>query len=395
MPVLSPECYGQLKVSIEEHGIQEPVVVDETNRILDGFMRAQIAEELGKPCPSRVVPGLTEKQKLRYVYHANLHRRHFDHETVATFLWGLHAQGKSLRLIHQITGIAKSTVADALARVRDSDTLPDPATVTGLDGKVYPALRVIADRQGQHFPRVPKAEWPQIPLTPWFEDDWVRLYRADSREFMGLLGTTVAVSDPPYNVEYPYRRYRDDLSPQAYADLLRTTLRAPSIVVHYPERIPELARALGVDPVRVAAWVFNTNLARQFRAISWFGLTPEFDRWRQPYKNPRDARIKAAVAAGREDARGYDWWEIPGVQAGSHERTDHPAQLPVEVARRALTVTPGLSLVADPFCGSGAVLLAARELGIRAVGFEIDAAYCEMARAVLSKTSAAGPGAAA
>jgi site-specific DNA-methyltransferase (adenine-specific) len=41
--------------------------------------------------------------------------------------------------------------------------------------------------------------------------------------------------------------------------------------------------------------------------------------------------------------------------------------MPVEVVRRILTVTPA-DLIVDPFLGSGTTLVAAKELGRRALG---------------------------
>jgi DNA modification methylase len=65
----------------------------------------------------------------------------------------------------------------------------------------------------------------------------------------------------------------------------------------------------------------------------------------------------------------------------------HPAPMPVEVARRCvrLSTWPG-EVVFDPFAGSGTTLLAARQLGRRAIGVERSERYCELAVRRLAQT---------
>jgi site-specific DNA-methyltransferase (adenine-specific) len=64
------------------------------------------------------------------------------------------------------------------------------------------------------------------------------------------------------------------------------------------------------------------------------------------------------------------------------DRDFHPAPYPVEFAEFFLRLA-GLKpddLVLDPFMGTGATLLAAQRLGLRAIGIDIDPAYCAAAR---------------
>jgi len=66
---------------------------------------------------------------------------------------------------------------------------------------------------------------------------------------------------------------------------------------------------------------------------------------------------------------------------------DHIAEKPIEVMRWVMQVVPEGSVVLDPFMGSGTTLLAARDLGRKAVGVELSERYCEIAATRLSQTS--------
>jgi site-specific DNA-methyltransferase (adenine-specific) len=63
-----------------------------------------------------------------------------------------------------------------------------------------------------------------------------------------------------------------------------------------------------------------------------------------------------------------------------HGSAEHPTQKPLGILRPliAYSCPPG-GVVFDPFTGSGSVLVAAKELGRRAVGVEINERYCEIA----------------
>jgi len=58
----------------------------------------------------------------------------------------------------------------------------------------------------------------------------------------------------------------------------------------------------------------------------------------------------------------------------------HPAQKPIELMKYLLRkLLPLPSTVCDPFMGSGSTLRAAKDLGLYAIGIELEEKYCEIA----------------
>ncbi len=63
-----------------------------------------------------------------------------------------------------------------------------------------------------------------------------------------------------------------------------------------------------------------------------------------------------------------------------HDYLCHPTQKPVELITWILTLkwTP-IGTILDPFMGSGTTLRAAKDLGRKAIGIEIEENYCAIA----------------
>lgn len=80
MPPLSMEEYNSLHDSIEQSGIQVPIVVDETGTVIDGHHRKKIAAELGVECPRSTKAGLDATAKRTLALSLNLDRRHLNRE---------------------------------------------------------------------------------------------------------------------------------------------------------------------------------------------------------------------------------------------------------------------------------------------------------------------------
>lgn len=86
-------------------------------------------------------------------------------------------------------------------------------------------------------------------------------------------------------------------------------------------------------------------------------------------------------------------WFIPYKTVQSKtEKFDHPAGYPVDLPKRCMLLHGRTDAkVLDPFLGAGTTLVAAEQLGMSGIGFEIDPSYAETAMARLKAETKAGP----
>ena len=89
----------------------------------------------------------------------------------------------------------------------------------------------------------------------------------------------------------------------------------------------------------------------------------------------------ASAVVGPNDRRLRTVWDIPTepLKRANGDEDDHPAMMPVTLARRCVSITssPG-SVVLDPYAGSGTTLLAAEGLGRRWVGIELNPSFADL-----------------
>ena len=190
----------------------------------------------------------------------------------------------------------------------------------------------------------------------------------------------VLVTDPPFNINYHYRSYADNLLDDEYfSSLSQMFSEYPSVVIHYPEQLHRLSMEMGISPTKVVAWVYNANTAKQHRDIAFYGVKPDFELVRRPYKDYKDKRV-AKLALRTGGARSYDWISYPQVKNKSPEKTIHPCQMPLAVMEDVIGWLGNIEdmTVIDPFAGSGTTVVACERLGIPWIAIEIDDVYCNL-----------------
>ncbi len=209
---------------------------------------------------------------------------------------------------------------------------------------------------------------------PYYEDDEVTLFLGDCREFDAWLAADVLVTDPPYGRNWkqgrkPRHRGADD-SHVGIAGDKDTTTRDEALALWGDRHAivfgdPMLAPPRGTKQVCVYRKPVDAGnkgtfggFRRDIEAIYLLGP------WR-------------AGLNGRTSVLGT----TAALQGGSHGitgRTGHPHTKPIDLMIQLLEACPP-GVIADPFAGSGSTLVAAKQMGRRAIGVEINERDCEMA----------------
>ena len=213
-------------------------------------------------------------------------------------------------------------------------------------------------------------------MTPYYADDLVTLYHGDCRELLPLVEQPdTCIVDPVW----PNSVFPGVADPQAlFADAaaLLTTAR---LVVHlgvqsdprFLAAVPARYRFLRVAWLRYAKPAYRGRILIGSDVAYAFGEPPTSRPGRRVLSGETIARNTRTMAQasqrGNLQSNLVDYGKLP-----------HPAPRRVEHVAWLVNIFSDVGVI-DPFAGTGTTLVAAKSLGRRAIGIEIDERYCEIA----------------
>ena len=214
-------------------------------------------------------------------------------------------------------------------------------------------------------------------LTPYYEHAGITIYHGDCREILPQLPKVdLVLTDPPYGVSYVTAR-------RLHAD----KLRHPIVNDESLDTLPWVSILDRLSDDR-HWYVFASprNLAAACDVFQGFKHILAWDKGDRGTVGDLECGFGEAWEAvfygmkGRRPLNGkrprtiirHDW-------SGTLDPV-HPTVKPVPLLERFVNWSTGTGeTVLDPFGGSGTTLRAAKDLGRRAIGIEIEERYCEIA----------------
>ncbi len=207
-------------------------------------------------------------------------------------------------------------------------------------------------------------------MKPYYEDEAVTIYHGDCRQIWPLLEADLLLTDPPYGISHS-SHYGASWQDSIIAGDINTSVRDDIL-------------ALWEGPAFVFG-TWRTARPRNTRHVLIWDKGPAFGMgdlsfpWKASFE---EIYVLGDGFVGRRDEsvlRGHIVvsWESKG-------RT-HPHEKPVSLCAYLIAKTEAQAVL-DPFMGSGTTLRAAKDLGRKAIGIEIEERYCEIAAKRMSQS---------
>jgi len=195
-------------------------------------------------------------------------------------------------------------------------------------------------------------------MEPYYSDDHVTLYHGDCREILPTVAANAVVTDPPYSLEGRLNYHSGSRTWSKFA--------ADGELDWDRDVTPIIGGLLDV-PGHSIIWGGN-----------YFALPPRrgWLIWDKVVRKFSSGHCELAWTTLDQPVRAFSYAHSQLANEGKF----HPTQKPLPLMQWAIRFLPEHCVtILDPFAGSGTTLVAAKMLGRRATGVEIEERYCEIA----------------
>lgn len=198
-------------------------------------------------------------------------------------------------------------------------------------------------------------------MTPYYSDDSCVIYHGDCREVQVTAQIGALITDPSYGIGWSPRVNNTDSAwrDSERADLTGWLSDVPKVCIwggnYYTDQLPP-SEAWLVWMKRPAVGFDDDRRTYSVLEMAWTNY------------------------GGKPRAMTHVWDGGKRQGAAINRTFCHPAQKPLEIMRWSILEAGALDgCVLDPFMGSGTTLEAAKQLGLKAIGIELEEKYCEIA----------------
>lgn len=218
--------------------------------------------------------------------------------------------------------------------------------------------------------------------TPYYEEAGITLYCGDCREILPKLAEVdVVIADPPYGIGFKEYATHEDV-PAKYTELLRDSIFIAEKLVLNGWIVCFQAS------IRVRQW--SSDFDRDYRIIAYPKTFVQVNKRAGPMSATDYALYWSTGNPRTPMGIGRDW--CLSETSDMRGRLKHPCPRPIQQMTHCITCFSNSGmLVLDPFAGSGTTLVAAKLLGRRAIGIEINEDYCRIAADRLRQGVLFGP----
>jgi DNA modification methylase len=210
-----------------------------------------------------------------------------------------------------------------------------------------------------------------------FQDELTTVVHGKWQDHLDLIdGADVLITDPPYGMDYISNSSKIGPTPPVRGD--KDTVERDTLLERWftlDGRYNRPALVFGTWRVRRPTWDIR-------QLLIWHkGDSPGMGDLSIPW-GPSHEEIYVMGGIGEGHWTGKRGPSVirsrvsEGNAKGSRERHGHPTPKPVLLMQDLVSHTIGDTII-DPFAGSGATLVAARLLGRKAIGIEMDSQYAD------------------